>query len=207
LDNIRPFSDTIAVDIVLRDAENILSSDLEAVGSKNSARIWGFISKFVMLDRFLEPLGLAVVHPGTPFPRTIQSRKYLGTAVKVIFFLPKSLTFLTWFKILEELTPPTKIIRKFMQTWVDRDKNRSVYEKMSSTTPTGEGDKPIEITLSLSRQLIAVVKVKKILHIEAGLEMIALAMAISSKVSYIYILDVSKFFLQLERWGISRKAF
>ena len=192
----------------MRDAENLLSSDLAAVTAKNSARIWGFISKFVMLDRFLEPLGLAAVHPGTPVPRTIHSPEYFGTATKVISPPhPISLTFLIWFKILDELTPPTKIIRKFMHTWVDRHKHRSTYVKASSNTPTLESNKPIEITLSLSRQLIAVVKVKKILYIEAGLEMIALAMAISSKVSFNHILDVSKFFLPLEQWGVSRKAF
>jgi hypothetical protein len=45
--------------------------------------------------------------------------------------------------------------------------------------------KPTDITLTLSRRLIAGVRVKNILHIEAGLDMVALAIAISSKVSYI----------------------
>jgi hypothetical protein len=36
----------------------ILSGDLDAAGAKNASRIWGFMSKFVMLDRFLKALGL-----------------------------------------------------------------------------------------------------------------------------------------------------
>lgn len=39
------------------------------------------------------------------------------------------------------------------------------------------------VALLLSRQLIAAVKLKNVLHIEAGLQMIALAMAFSSEVS------------------------
>jgi hypothetical protein len=38
-------------------------------------------------------------------------------------------------------------------------------------------------------RLIAVVKVKNILHVEAGLEMIALALAISSEVSRIAMFE------------------
>jgi hypothetical protein len=41
----------------------------------------------------------------------------------------------------------------------------------------------MHIALKLSKRLIGVAKVKNVLHIEAGLEMIALAMAISSEVS------------------------
>jgi hypothetical protein len=44
---------------------------------------------------------------------------------------------------------------------------------------------PMHIALKLSKRLMGVVKVKHVLHIEAGLEMIALAMAISLEVSLI----------------------
>ena len=40
----------------------------------------------------------------------------------------------------------------------------------------------VALPVTLSRRLISVVKIKNILNIEAGLEMIALAMAISSEV-------------------------
>ena len=50
LDEIHLFSNMVGVDVVLRDSERILWSDLDAVGPKNAVQIWGFISKFVMLD-------------------------------------------------------------------------------------------------------------------------------------------------------------
>ena len=56
------------------------------------------------------------------------------------------------------------------------------YNNKAHTPSTDEGQDAAGIALSLSRRLIAVVKVKNILNIETGLEMIALAMAISSEV-------------------------
>jgi hypothetical protein len=91
LDEVRPFSDTIGVDVVLRDSEMILSSELEAVGPKNASRIWSFISKFVILDRFLKALGLAEIYPGPSSPRQICSPERLGTASKVGIFRKKKL--------------------------------------------------------------------------------------------------------------------
>ena len=44
LDEIHLFSDTVGVDVVLRDSERIIWSDLDAVGPKNAAQIWGFMS-------------------------------------------------------------------------------------------------------------------------------------------------------------------
>jgi hypothetical protein len=64
----------------------MLSPHLEMVGAKNAGRIWGFISKFVMLDRFSEVLGAAEVYPGSPVPRKTCSPEYLGTGVKVKYF-------------------------------------------------------------------------------------------------------------------------
>ena len=64
----------------------MLSPHLEAVGAKNAGRIWGFISKFVMFDRFSEVFGAAEVHPGSPVPRKTCSLDYLGTGAKVTHF-------------------------------------------------------------------------------------------------------------------------
>jgi hypothetical protein len=85
------------VDIVLQEAEKMLSPHLEAVGAKNAGRIWGFISKFVMLDRFSEVLGVSEVNPGLPVPRRMCSPDYLGTGAKVTYSSPlsKSTTLLT----------------------------------------------------------------------------------------------------------------
>ena len=87
LDEIHPFSDTVGVDVVLQDSERILWSDLDADGPKNAVRIWGFISKFVMLDWFVKTLGLAEAYPGIPMARKTRPLDYLGTATKVTVFL------------------------------------------------------------------------------------------------------------------------
>ena len=87
LDEIHLFSNTVGVDVVLRDSERILWSDLDAVGPKNAALIWGFISKFVMLDWFVKTLGLAEACPGIPMARKTRPLDYLGTAMKVTVFL------------------------------------------------------------------------------------------------------------------------
>ena len=72
----------MGVDVVLRDSERILWSDLDAVGPKNAVQIWGFISKFIMLDLFV-----AEAYPGIPMARKTRPLDYLGTAMKVTVFL------------------------------------------------------------------------------------------------------------------------
>lgn len=89
------------------------------------------------------------------------------------------------FQILEMLDPPTKVLRKFLRTWADREKTRSQYSTTTTTQSSIPAKGPTEVTLSISRRLIALAKVKNILNIEAGLDMIALAMAISSEVRWI----------------------
>jgi hypothetical protein len=86
LDDSHPFDDTPGVDVLLQEAERMLSPDLEAVGAKNAARIWGFMSKFVILDRFSEVLGAADNDAqGWPVPRKTCSSDYLGTGAKVTY--------------------------------------------------------------------------------------------------------------------------
>lgn len=92
LDDVHPFSDTNGVDHLLQEAEEILSPKLilspkSLVGPKSAARIWGFISKFVMLDRFMKALGIAEDHPGILVPRIFCEDEYLGTGLKVSILL------------------------------------------------------------------------------------------------------------------------
>lgn len=87
MDEVHPFSDTIGVEVLLRQSENMLSEDIEAVGPKNALRIWGFMSKFVALDRFIAALGLADLHPGTSVCRKTCAPEYIGTALRVTVFL------------------------------------------------------------------------------------------------------------------------
>jgi hypothetical protein len=98
-------------------------------------------------------------------------------------------------QIVEELNPPTKLIGRFLKTWVDREKKLANYNTIPPTTSSAGPRDPAGIALSLSRRLIAVVKVKNILNIESGLEMIALAMAISAEVAKLEFL----FFHQADR--------
>jgi hypothetical protein len=86
LDEAHPFNETYGVDLILQEADDMLSPHLEAVGAKNAGRIWAFISKFVMLDRLSAVLGAAEVHPGLPVLRQACSPEYLGTGAKVSYF-------------------------------------------------------------------------------------------------------------------------
>ena len=86
LDEVYLFNDTGAVAIILEEAEIMLGPHLEAVSPKHAGQIWGFISKFVMLDCFSQVLGAVEVHPGLPVLRKICTLHYLGTGVKVTCF-------------------------------------------------------------------------------------------------------------------------
>ena len=59
---------------------------MEAVGPKHAGQIWGFISKFVMLDHFSQALGVVDIHPGLPVLRKTCTPHYLGTGAKVTCF-------------------------------------------------------------------------------------------------------------------------
>lgn len=61
----------------------MLSPDMDEVGPRNAARIWGFVSKFVMVDRFARTLFGAEFHPGLPVPRRQCQDRHLGTGAKV----------------------------------------------------------------------------------------------------------------------------
>jgi hypothetical protein len=74
------------VDLILQEAEEMLSLHVEAIGAKNAGQIWAFILKFIMLDRFSAALGATEVHPGLPVPRKICSPEYLGTGARVTYF-------------------------------------------------------------------------------------------------------------------------
>ena len=83
LDEAHPFNENSAVDQVLQEAEELLSSPVDAVGVRHAAQIWGFISKFIMVDRFGAALGAVQVYPGSPVPRRLCLPEYLGTGGKV----------------------------------------------------------------------------------------------------------------------------
>jgi hypothetical protein len=72
-------------------------------------------------------------------------------------------------------------LNKFLKTWGEREKTRAQYS-CEATHPLSDRKDPAAVALSLSRRLITVFKAKNILNIEAGMDMIALAMAISSEV-------------------------
>ena len=83
MDDVHPFSDTPGVDIVIREAEKMLSPDWISVGPKNASRIWGFMSKFAMVDRFAKTLGAAEVYPGQTVTKRTMSVEDLGRSSKV----------------------------------------------------------------------------------------------------------------------------
>lgn len=170
------------MDVVLREAEDMLLPHSKAVGPQSASRIWALMSKFVMLDRFGKTLGVAECHPGHPVPWQMRSKEYFGTGSKVSIFSQTDRPCISNFQILDELHPPMKVVGKFLRTCADREKTRATYSKTSSSPSSVDGQDPSDITLALSRRLIDVVKAKKVINIEAGLETVALAMAISSEV-------------------------
>ena len=86
LDDVRPFSDTIYVDTLVREAERIFTSDSNLVGPKNASRIWAFMSKFVIFDRFAKTLGLDLAYPGKALEKKMMSTDTFGGGSKVSFF-------------------------------------------------------------------------------------------------------------------------
>jgi hypothetical protein len=84
---------------------------------------------------------------------------------------------------LDDLNPPTKVLEKFLKIWGEREKTIGQYLSQGSSSSSDWKD-PAGVALTISKRLINVVKAQKILNIEAGMEMIALAMAISSEVRY-----------------------
>ena len=83
--------------------------------------------------------------------------------------------------MLAEINPPTKTLEKFLKSWGQREKTRTQIS--SNGSASSDRKDPAGVALTLSKRLITVVKAKSVLNIEAGLDMIALAMAISSEVS------------------------
>jgi hypothetical protein len=84
--------------------------------------------------------------------------------------------------LLEDINPPTKFLEKFMKSWGQREKTRT--QLSTNAAPSSDGKDPAGVALTLSKRLITVVKAKSVLNVEAGLEMIALAMVISSEVCH-----------------------
>lgn len=72
-------------------------SDSTLVSGKNAVRIWGFISKFVMLDRFAKTLGVGQVYPGMPIPQKRWSGEDFAGASKVSILSLKYGTYLNAF--------------------------------------------------------------------------------------------------------------
>lgn len=83
---------------------------------------------------------------------------------------------------MDDLNPPTKVLNKFLKTWGELEKTAQVFS--NGSTSSSDWKDPAAVALSLSQRLITVVEAKSVLKIEAGLEMVALAMAISSEVLY-----------------------
>jgi hypothetical protein len=87
-------------------------------------------------------------------------------------------------KILDELNPPTKILGRFLRFWRDREKTKAEFESShhSAMFSVDRLQGHAHVALRLSKRLVDVYKFKNILNIEAGMEMIALAMVITSEV-------------------------
>jgi hypothetical protein len=85
--------------------------------------------------------------------------------------------------------PLSKLLGNFVKIWGDRRNSRALHSQSASSSSSDDGQDPVGVALSLLRRVTAVGKVKKILNIEAGLEMIALGMVICSEVRIITCID------------------
>jgi hypothetical protein len=166
----------------MREAQMMMSNEMHEVGPKNASRIWGFLSKFVMLDRFGKTFGVAEICPGAPIAREICKADYLGTALKVSFSNHTSGLSSFYFQMLDQLNPPTKLTGKFLKSWRGHEKSTVRYSETAPPPSSSNGLDAAGITLNLSKRLVALVKLKNVVNIEAGLVMVALAVAISSEV-------------------------
>lgn len=160
----------------------MLPPHLEMIGAKTAGRIWAFLSKFVMLDRFCVVFGAAEVLPGLEVPRKICSLDYLGTGAKVTCSPAVYNVFNNGLQILEEVTPPTKVTRRFLTSWRDRDVTSSNSAPNLPTQPSFDKQDTAGIALTMSKRLIVLMKRKRVLNIESGLETIAFGMIICSMV-------------------------
>lgn len=89
-------------------------------------------------------------------------------------------------QLLDDMHPPTKIVRKFLKTWADRDQTWSRYSASAQLSGSDHRQEDAAgVALTLSRRLIAIMKAKKLLNIEAGLEIMALGVTIASEVCQI----------------------
>jgi hypothetical protein len=79
-------------------------------------------------------------------------------------------------------------LKNFQRIWGERKKTRAIHADNFSTPSSSECQDPGGVVLSLSRRLLAVGKLKKILNLETGLEMIACGIAICSEVEFLIVL-------------------
>lgn len=70
-----------------------------------------------------------------------------------------------------------------MKIWKDREATRAQYFKKGTTSSSVDGQDPAGVSLTMSKRLIALLKSKRVLNIEAGFEMMALGIIICSTVS------------------------
>lgn len=80
-----------------------------------------------------------------------------------------------------------KTTRRFVKAWRHREATMALSFKQGATSPSVDGEDPAGVALTMSKRLIAIFKAKKVLNIEAGLEMMALGIIICSMVSHFAI--------------------
>ena len=83
--------------------------------------------------------------------------------------------------MLEDLSPLTKLLKKFLKTWAEVQTTQAQFLETVHAASSITTQDQANIALKISEQLINVMRFKNILHIEVGLEMIVLAMTISSQ--------------------------
>jgi hypothetical protein len=102
LDEAHPFSDCPAAEVLTHDTEKMFSDNSDALGRKHAGRIWSFMSKFVVLDRFCKTLGFLAIIQGVGYRKISSLSTILVQLRRRVISSPlfsKGLTVSPWWMI------------------------------------------------------------------------------------------------------------
>ena len=122
--------------------------DTTIFGHRRASRVWGFMSKFVMLDRFATAFGTAEIFPGLHCARIESSLTHIGGAAKVNTFPLDSAILLIGLSDPRRAIP---ILETCGQIYQDLARIQEHHESISSIGPV-----PCQETRFCRRRIVCV---------------------------------------------------
>lgn len=83
LDEHYPFNNRPAADLIVKNADLILASGTDPLGSGYSNIVWSLMSNVIILDRLCAMFGVMATSPSQPVPRVHCEQSTIGTAAQV----------------------------------------------------------------------------------------------------------------------------